>query len=307
MIEARDTALLLEGGGMRASYGTGALDVLMENDVRFGWAGGVSAGATHLVSYLTGERDRLRHSFVDFATDPNFGGWTWLLRGKGYFNAAYIYGDAPERDLPRPYDFARALQSDVEFRICSTRADNGDPVYWGREDVSSTGELMAAVRASSTIPLAMPVPRIDGVPYVDGALGPSGGIPLDAALADGYSRFFAVLTHPRGYVKPPMGRTRMWRTILRKYPAVAEAMATRHIRYNATMDRLYALERAGRAFLYFPEDEKPVSSTERNVEVLRDSLMRGTMQAERDWPSFESFLRSGSRRGSDDRVTTPAQ
>ena len=64
MIEARDTALLLEGGGMRASYGTGALDVLMENDVRFGWAGGVSAGATHLVSYLTGERDRVRHSFV---------------------------------------------------------------------------------------------------------------------------------------------------------------------------------------------------------------------------------------------------
>ena len=114
------------------------------------------------VSYLTGERDRLRHSFVDFATDPNFGGWTWLLRGKGYFNVAYIYGDAPERHLPRPYDFARALQSDVEFRICSTRADNGDPVYWGREDVSSTGELMAAVRASSTIPLAMPVPRIDG-------------------------------------------------------------------------------------------------------------------------------------------------
>ncbi|MGO1948549.1 MAG: patatin-like phospholipase family protein [Mycobacteriaceae bacterium] len=290
MTDARDTALLLEGGGMRASYGTGVLDLLLEHDVRFGWAGGVSAGATHLISYLTRERDRLRHSLVDFAMDPNFGGWTWLLRGKGYFNADYIYEQAPELDLPRPYDFAAAMDSGTEFRISATRADNGDPVYWGREDVSSTADLMTRVRASSTIPLAMPVPRIDGVPYVDGALGPSGGIPLDAALADGYGRFFAVLTHPRGYVKPPMGKTRVWRALLRRYPAVAEAMATRHIRYNATMDRLYALEKAGRAFLYFPEDEAPVSSTERNVDVLRDSLARGMVQAQRDWPGMAAFL-----------------
>ncbi|MEY8566759.1 patatin family protein [Corynebacteriaceae bacterium 7-707] len=290
MIDARDTALLLEGGGMRASYSAGAMDVLMENDVRFGWVGGVSAGASHLVSYLSGERDRLRHSFVDFATDPRFGGWTWLLRGKGYFNAEYIYGEAPTLDLPRPYDARRVLDGDTEFRVCATRADNGDPVYWGRGDISSGAELMDRVRASSTIPFAMPVPRIDGVPYVDGALGPSGGIPLDAALADGYDRFFAVLTHPRGYVKPPVGKSTVWRALLRRYPAVAEALITRHIRYNATMERLYALERAGRAFLYFPEDDNPVSSTERKVDVLRDSLHRGTVQARRDWTAMDGFL-----------------
>ncbi|MDN5684984.1 patatin family protein [Corynebacterium glyciniphilum] len=290
MIDACDTALLLEGGGMRASYSAGTMDVLMEHGVRFGWVGGVSAGASHLVSYLSGERDRLRHSFVDFATDPHFGGWTWLLRGKGYFNAEYIYGQAPSLDLPRPYDARQVLDGDTEFRICATRADNGDPVYWGREDITSGAELMDRVRASSTIPFAMPVPRIDGVPYVDGALGPSGGIPLEAALADGYDQFFAVLTHPRGYVKPPMGKTKVWRTLLRRYPAVAEALVTRHIRYNATMDRLYALERAGRAFLHFPEDEAPVSSTERKVDVLRDSLHRGTEQARRDWSAMDDFL-----------------
>ncbi|MGP9725038.1 patatin-like phospholipase family protein [Corynebacterium sp. AOP40-9SA-29] len=290
MIDARDTALLLEGGGMRASYSAGAVDVLMDHDVQFGWVGGVSAGATHLVSYLSGEQDRLRRSFVDFATEPQFGGWTWLLRGKGFFNAEFIYGQAHTLDLPRPYDARLALEGDTEFRICATRADNGDPVYWGREDISSGQELMDRVRASSTIPFAMPVPRIDGVPYVDGALGPSGGIPLDAALADGYDRFFAVLTHPRGYVKPPMGRSKVWRTLLRRYPAVAEALLTRHIHYNATMQRLYALERAGRAFLYFPEDAAPVSSTERKVDVLRDSLARGTEQALRDWDGMNEFL-----------------
>lgn len=290
MIDARNTALLLEGGGMRASYSAGGVDVLMEHDVRFGWVGGVSAGASHLVSYLSGERDRLRHNFVDFATDPRFGGWTWLLRGTGYFNAEYIYGQAPSLDLPRPYDAAAVFGGSTEFRICSTRADNGDPVYWGRDDISTTADLMERVRASSTIPFAMPVPRIDGVPYVDGALGPSGGIPLEAALADGYDTFFAVLTHPRGYVKPPVKRSALLRRVLRRYPAVADALITRHIRYNATMQRLYALEKAGRAFLYFPEDATPVKSTERNVRVLRDSLERGTTQARRDWPAMNEFL-----------------
>lgn len=298
MIDARDTALLLEGGGMRASYSAGGVDVLMEQGVQFGWVGGVSAGASHLVSYLSGERDRLRHNFVDFATDPRFGGLSWFLRGKGYFNAEYIYGQAPSLDLPRPYDAGPVLAGPTDFRICSTRADNGDPVYWGKGDIATGTELMERVRASSTIPFAMPVPRIDGVPYVDGALGPSGGIPLDAALADGYSRFFAVLTHPRGYVKPPMKRTKMWRRLLRRYPAVAEALITRHIRYNATMERLYALEKVGRAFLYFPEDASPVSSTERDVAVLRDSLERGTVQARKDWPAMGDFLNGATVRQS---------
>lgn len=290
MIDARDTALLLEGGGMRASYGAGTVDTLLEHDVRFGWIGGVSAGATHLASYLYGDRDRVRSNFVDYVRDPQFGGWTWLLRGKGYFNAEYIYCQAPIRNLPPSFDIRQVLDGPTEFRICATRADNGEPVYWGREDISSVEELMDRVRASSTIPFIMPVPRIDGVPYLDGALGPSGGIPLEAALADGYDRFFAVLTHPRGYVKPPMARPRMWRALLRRYPAVAEALLTRHIRYNATMHRLYALEKAGRAFLYFPEDESPVSSTERRFDVLRDSLARGTSQAQRDWGGMRDFL-----------------
>ncbi len=293
VIPAADTALLLEGGGMRAAYSAGIVDVLMSHGVQFGWAGGISAGASHLVSYLTGERDRLRRNFVDFVLEPEFGGWSHLLRGRGFFNAEYIYGRAPGLDLPRPYDFNLVAQSPTQFRIGATRADTGEGVYWGRDDIASLGDLMTRVRASSSIPWAMPLPTIDGVSYADGAFGSSGGVPLDAAEADGFDRFFAVLTQRRGYFKEGISRPRLTRTFLRRWPGLAEAMVTRHERYNATMERLYELEAQGKAVLVFPEDvTRLVSSTERDIRVLRSSMSYGVAQALRQWPERAEFLGS---------------
>ena len=62
-------------------------------------------------------------------------------------------------------------------------------------------DLMVRIRASSTMPGFMPPVTIKGVEYVDGALGDTGGIPIDGAQLDGYDRFFVVCTRPRGYVK----------------------------------------------------------------------------------------------------------
>lgn len=291
MVIARDTALILEGGGMRAAYTAGVVDVLMSRGVEFGWVGGISAGASHLISYLSGERDRLRSNFVDFAAVREFGGWGHLLRGRGYFNAEYIYGRAPALDLPRPFDMARILATDTPFRIGATRADTGEGVYWGRDDMSTVSDLLARVRASSSIPWAMPIPRIDGVAYADGAFGSSGGVPLDAAEADGFDRFFAVLTQPRGYFKDGISRPRLTRTFLHRWPGLAEAVVTRHERYNATMERLYDLEAEGKAVLVFPGDvDHLVGSATRDVTALRRSLSHGVAHALRHWPDWAEFL-----------------
>ena len=68
-------------------------------------------------------------------------------------------------------------------------------------------------------------------------------------------------------------------------------MVTRHERYNATMERLYELEARGKAVLVFPEDAtRLVSSTERDIRVLRSSMYTGVAQALRQWPEWEEFL-----------------
>ena len=66
MIDATDTALVIEGGGMRNSYTAPAIVRLIQEDVRFGWVGGVSAGAAHAVNYVSRDAHRARESFTNF-------------------------------------------------------------------------------------------------------------------------------------------------------------------------------------------------------------------------------------------------
>ena len=54
---------------------------LIEEDVQFGWVGGVSAGSSHTVNYLSRDAWRAKDSFVDFAHNPSFGGVASVLRG----------------------------------------------------------------------------------------------------------------------------------------------------------------------------------------------------------------------------------
>lgn len=291
LIDATDTALLIEGGGMRCSYTAAAVDYLMGNGVQFGWVGGISGGASHSVSYLSGERDRVRNNFVDFAADPNFGGVTSLLRGRGYFNAEYIYGRAPELNIPRPFDYQAVMDNPAQLCVTAVDIHTGEPYYWTKEDISGTADLMLKVRASSTLPFLMTIPTVDGKQFIDGALGPSGGIPLEAARAAGFTKFFVLLTRPRGFRKTPMEHTRALRRVLRRYPVAADLLESRHERYNQTLDSLYELESEGSAYLFTPEGPL-VTSTERKIQKLRASFAAGAAQSEAEWPRWQEFLTS---------------
>lgn len=275
---------------MRNSYTSPCVVTLIEHDVQFGWVGGVSAGATHTVNYLSRDVRRARESFVDFANNPSFGGVSSLLRGNGYFNAEFIYERSADADLPFDYDAFEA--NPARMNIAATRADTGESVHFTREDIHDRADMNSFVRASSTLPLIMPMRYIGGVPYVDGALGISGGISIAEAEDAGYEKFLFVGTKPRDYVRPQVGRPNMVRRVLRRTPAVAQALIDRPDRYNASKQRLLELEQEGRAHLFFPEDMQ-VSSTERNVEKLRANFAAGERQMDAEWAAWEDFLTRG--------------
>ena len=69
-----DTALLLEGGGMRGSYTAGAINMLLESGIYLNYVAGISAGATNLVNYLARLPQRSKRCFIDISTAPDFGG-----------------------------------------------------------------------------------------------------------------------------------------------------------------------------------------------------------------------------------------
>lgn len=288
-IDARNVALVIEGGGMRNSYTAACITELINHGVNFGWVGGISAGASHTVNFLSRDPKRARESFVEFGANPRTGGIRSMMRGTGYFNAEYIYETAGAPDNDMPFDWETFTANPTPFRIGATRADNGETVYWGREDIHDLPGLMKRVRASSTLPGLMPVPSIDGVEYVDGALGASGGLIIDAALNDGFEKFLVLRTKPKGYVRPPLRSPRLVRQLLRKRPAVAEAMIARPAKYNAAADKIVQLEKAGQAKVFYPENLR-VSNTERRLSRLRESWASGMEQTQREWDDWMRFL-----------------
>lgn len=287
MIDAKDTALVIEGGGMRNSYTAACIVKLLQEEVEFGWVGGVSAGSSHTVNFLSRDVIRSEESFVDFAQNPSFGGLGSLLRGNGYFNAEYIYEKSADKDMP--FDWEAFEANPAQMCISAARADTGESVYWGREDIASLDDLMVRVRASSTLPLIMPMRVIDGAPYVDGAMGESGGILIEQAEKAGFEKFLFLGSKPRGYVRPKVSRPTALRRVFRKYPAVAEAMIARPPKYNHSKDRLLELEKEGRAQLFFPEDMQ-VTSTEHDVAKLRANFEAGRAQTYAEWPAWREFL-----------------
>lgn len=277
------TALILEGGGMRATYSAGMLAVLIEKGVWFPYITGISAGTTLLVNYVLRDVARLRASFIDAARDPNFAGVKHFIKGKGFFNAQYMYEEMIYPGELLAVDWQTWEASDVEFCIGAFNQDTGEMKYWHRQDVTNLRDLGRVCRASSSLPILMPPTYIDGKGYVDGGVVDSFGI--EQAKRNGYEKFVVVPTHVRGYRREPAKENLLYKKILRHHPKVYEAMMTRSLHYNAAMDEIDRLEAAGQALVLYPE-EMPLTRTEMHEEVLIAAYDAGRVQAQKSFAAW---------------------
>lgn len=285
-----DTALVVEGGGLRASYTSGLMAALLESEVHLDWAAGISAGSSLVGNYLSRDVWRVKHSFTDFVRDPQFGGVKTYLQGRGLFDAEYIYQRAGLPDAALPFRWDTFAANPARLRIGALDAESGEAVHSDRSDTRSLDALMLRIRASSSMPVLMPPVRLGGRVYVDGALAEHGGIPLSVAQADGFTKFLIVLTQDRAFLKPPASLDWFFRAYFRRYPAVADALRRRPGRYNATREEVFALEEAGHAYVFAPREPMAVRNSERSVGSLRAVYAAGLAQAREEIPAIKEFL-----------------
>ncbi len=282
-----DTALIFEGGGMRASYTCAVVNVLLENGIFFDNVYGISAGSSNTANYISRDTWRAKESFVGFAADPQMGNWDTWLKHKGYFNARYIYEEAGKPDACLPFRFDDFRANPAKMTIAGFRRDTGETVYWTKDDMFTLGRLMRRVRASSTLPLFMVPPEVDGFACYDGGLGEGAGLILPKAKRDGFKRFFIVRTQPRGYRKKEGGNPLA--NAFPRRPHVRRALNTRNGRYNAVCDEIDRLEAAGDAYVFYAEGITATSST-RDVAVLEENYQMGYERAMAELPRMREFL-----------------
>lgn len=272
-----DTALVLEGGGMRGLFTIGVLDAFMENELRFPYGIGVSAGACSGPSFVTGQNGRARYTNVDMMRmhGHNYLGIRMLLKTGCLFNVPLLYDELPNRIWP--FDYDKFYDSEMEFECVLTNLSTGQPEYIPQSHPYVKGDrkhTMDMILASSSLPYVSKIVTFDGYPALDGGVGDS--IPVLRAKEKGYAKQIVVVTRNYGYRKAEKRgwlagfMTRMADFLLyRKYPEFVKAMRDRGEVYNRQLELVERLEREGKIMVIRPEKPLEVDRLERNPERLQ--------------------------------------
>ncbi len=276
--------LVLEGGGMRGLYTVGVTDCLLAHGILLRDVYGVSAGACQGCNYLAGQIGRGERVWTNYLGDRRYCSVYSLIHTGDLFGAKMCYDTIP--NVLEPYDYDAYRRNVGRFTVVVTNCLTGRAEYFCPEDLRAGMEI---VRASASLPLVSNMVMIDGVPCLDG--GVADAIPLAKSMADGHGKNVVVLTRQPGYRKEPDGAMRLYELKYRRYPALIEALRTRHERYNAALDLIEAEEKAGRAFVFRPEVKPEVGRVEKDAAKLRALRKTGYDQAERMIGALEEFLK----------------
>ena len=162
---------------MRGAYTAGLVRVMLEAGLSFPWVGGISAGCTNTCNFVSRDTWRTREAYLGLTTDPQAGGWGSFVTGKGYFNSEHIYLHTSAPDESIPFDWETFAASPATVRLGAFRCDTGEEVYWGLEDMPTMGDLLVRARASSSMPVLMPMVEVDGAPTWTAPSGPPAASP----------------------------------------------------------------------------------------------------------------------------------
>lgn len=262
------TALVLEGGGMRGVFTCGVLDCMLDHNIKFPYTIGVSAGACNGLSYMSRQRGRSKYSNIDLLEQYNYIGLRHLLKKRNILDFDLLFKDFPEHILP--YDYETYFSCSERYVMVTTNCLTGEANYF--EEKSDKNRVMDIARASSSLPFVCPIAYVDGVPMLDGGIVDS--IPLRRAMDEGYEKNVVVLTRNRGYRKE-VKDIKVPSFVYRKYPKMREALSRRCAVYNEQLDWVEQLEDEGRITTIRPMKPMVVNRIERDVKKLNDLYEEG--------------------------------
>ena len=144
------------------------------------------------------------------------------------------------------------------------------------------------MRASASMPVVSNIVSVDGYKMLDGGIVCS--VPYEYMEQQGYDRNVIILTQPKGYLKKKSPVVPLVKLMLRKNPAVGEAMAVRHIVYNTQMEEIDRKEERGEAMVIRPPEALGIGRTEKDPDELERVYQMGRDEAVRRLAELRLFL-----------------
>lgn len=119
--------LVMEGGAMRGMFTAGVIDVMMEHQITFDGAMGVSAGAVFGCNYKSNQPGRVIRYNAAYCNKPQYAGLRTFLKTGDMFGEQFCYHDIPEH--LDPFDYETYRKNPMDFYVVVTDAKTGKALY----------------------------------------------------------------------------------------------------------------------------------------------------------------------------------
>ncbi len=277
------TGLVIEGGGMRGIFAAGVLEYLLDNDIKVDYVIGVSAGACHGCSYVSGQKGRAFAVCTDYMDDPRYGSVQSLLKTGDYFGKKFMYHTIPEE--LNPVDNESFKKSGIRFEVGVFNCITGESEY---PEIKDMFEDVDWIAASASLPLFAKMVDIGGYQYMDGGLSDS--IPVKHAQEIGCDKVIVILTRERGYRKAASKSIPLIKAKYKDYPKLIEALKRRHTVYNETLEYIDEEEKKGNVFVIAPVKDLGVGRLEKDRNKLKNAYLEGYYVTESYGDKLKEFL-----------------
>ncbi len=266
----QNTALVLEGGGMRGVFTAGVLDSFLKHNVFFEYVVATSAGTSNGLSYASRQFGRARYCNIETLRNYNYIGLKFLFTQRCIMDYKYLYGYLPL--VENPFDFQTYLKSG-RFVLTTTSCETGEAVYF--DTPQNEALLLDVCKASCSMPLFCPIAYVEGKPYLDGGIADA--IPIKKAFADGFEKCVVILTRQKGYRKNENWKMLSW--LYWKYPKLRKALIEKSQKYNSTIELIEQLENEGKIFVIRPNTQL-AGRLNANTEDLEKFYQEGVLIGE---------------------------
>jgi predicted patatin/cPLA2 family phospholipase len=258
---------VIEGGGSRAAYASGAVDGLAQGGLRVDAVYGTSAGGAAAAWFAAGQTADGCRTW-SYAADPRLVSVRrWVLRRGPIWDLDRLYQHVYVHDVP--LDVAAVRRAPFPVWVTCTDADTGATAYYDLR----RGDVLRLLQATSAVPLVAGEPvSVNGRRLVDG--GVTDPIPIGRALADGADDIVLVLNRPAKHAHAPENRFALG-VLARRYPALADAARRRHLVHRASIARAERPPSGVRVSIVRPRVDTGLGRFTREPGPLERAIARG--------------------------------
>ena len=254
--------LVLEGGGMRTLFTAGVLDAFLDKNIEVNGVVGVSAGALFGVNYVSKQKERSVRYNKKYANEKGYMGlYSWITTGNAVNKDFAFYKIPFKLDKFDEEEFEKAK---VDFYIVMTNIESGKPEYVLIKDVFKQMEYL---RATSALPFASKIIKINNKKYLDGGISDS--IPIDFCETLGYDKIIVVLTRPENVHKEDKLNF-LYKLVYRKYPNLVERLINMGKDYEVVLKKIKDLENENKIFVIRPPKVLKIGRLEKNEDKIQN-------------------------------------